>query len=558
MRAYRLCVLEFLSLFPQSPVWMGTVIEDMPVPPSQALAGDPGVVFAELFQFEQLDEDGPEHVEKDSTSPTPRKSPRPNRPTSRGSEVSASLPIQLAGGAVPQALNVPIWDFKMEQPISEWSVDDPSPEGEAPQSDSVLTRRTIEVQSGAQDYESKVVESEEVEEELHASQMASVTNDAKTGITHAKTESESELERPPRTRQPLFDAQPTEPPEPLQPARQIAAPLPSPPPVRAVEFGEVPPSKREKKEVAGKNSTPVTPRQPTPVPERHAPAEPRFETSQATMPKHEPVAKVTDEADRGSPDTSGYKGQTMRFGSVLTTGQTAMVPPRNQTVFGLLMNRPAVAESREEAQEDTGAGLAEPQVDDAPTEAVRRINPEFTLYMEHESERPDLARGVTGATESIVPPSRSSLIASGSPADGQTDAIEAVWSKLDAFDLEGQATIQTATTKPLSSIDLAAPGHERVSVQVVESPAGLEVRVSTEDRDAKQHLLSGLDELVSRVRELSLGSVIEAADRCDAGHEFSGGRRHQPPPDREERRPRARKTGVAFALPPMTGSAALH
>ena len=226
---------------------------------------------------------------------------------------------------------------------------------------------------------------------------------------------------------------------------------------------------------------------------------------------------------------------------------------RNQTVFGLLLNKPAVNPGAEDVVEKPRSSIAARQVDEPP-EAVQRSIPEFTHPVKPVSASPVVAGGPMEMTETAVPPRGLILLPPSDSGVSQRDTIEAVWSKLDAINLEPKTTAVAETAKSISNIRLAEPGLDRVSLRVVESSSGLEVQVATADHEAKQDLLGGLDDLVTRVHELSLGSVIEGPDRSEPGHEFSGERRQRLPPDREEERRRKRGTGATFALPSLGAS----
>ncbi len=132
-----------------------------------------------------------------------------------------------------------------------------------------------------------------------------------------------------------------------------------------------------------------------------------------------------------------------------------------------------------------------------------------------------------------------------------------VWSKMDSLSIGGDTPTRFDASQPLTSIQVTAPGQERVSVRVLEVPNGLEVRVSTDDREARQSLLNGIDELINRVRELSLGPDVEGASQTPFGDSLAGGRRQQEAPNQEGRRARSRKTAVAFSIPRIATGAPL-
>ena len=131
------------------------------------------------------------------------------------------------------------------------------------------------------------------------------------------------------------------------------------------------------------------------------------------------------------------------------------------------------------------------------------------------------------------------------PAEPQA---EQVWSRLDGGAIQPDPH-PAAPAQPLTSIDLTSSGLDRVSIRVLESRGGLEVQVATQDTVAKQDLLGGLDELAGRVRELSLGTVIPGRNGPDTGQDFQRGNRQPQSPDRENWRPRAKKSSFSFALP---------
>jgi hypothetical protein len=131
----------------------------------------------------------------------------------------------------------------------------------------------------------------------------------------------------------------------------------------------------------------------------------------------------------------------------------------------------------------------------------------------------------------------------------QTGSV--VWSRLDMSEPTESGQPEPVGA-PLANIHLKAPGQERVSVRVMDSPAGVEIQVETQDREARQHLLGGLDELVNRVQELALGTVIEPSDPSSAGNQFARDRRGHPA-DWQDRRQKPRKSGEKFNLPGSSG-----
>lgn len=137
-----------------------------------------------------------------------------------------------------------------------------------------------------------------------------------------------------------------------------------------------------------------------------------------------------------------------------------------------------------------------------------------------------------------------------SAADGTKtpEPTEQVWSLLDAGGVTPE-TDSAVSAQTLSSLDLTSIGPERISVRVVESRGGLEVRVATPDTVAKERLLTGLEELAGRVRELSLGTLVPGLEPSDTGQGYRGEERQHPAFDHEDRRPRVKKAGTAFALP---------
>jgi hypothetical protein len=623
VRAYRLFVLEFLSHFPQATAWTESAAAATFISASQPLAEDAGVVFGELFQSEQLEEADPEPVKEESTGATAKKSERLSQPVNSSSEPLAFAPIQTVAAPVPPDLNVPIWDFKMEQLMSKWPADGPCPEGEVPERD---TPPAEAMGSAGEEEQTRQIAGyrEKVPGEELSAKVREKALDAVEAVQAPEPQNMIRQDWIPLMSPPAALAvdssnePPCEPvkkmaaegvrtliegfdiPEPTIPKRQVAAeenleaePVPAdtaaykaqtwtirrstsktPPatgpsqnqsismllnqpaaseyrpeaPDNAGEgpFDFIAPVEPEKRTVAGKDVGQG--------PRRQLNAEGLL--AEAALPQAEPGAKFAQRIYRDSTATAGSE-QTAKFERMTTVTPAATLSARSQTVFGLLLNRPNVTESREDPLENPDVSLPPLETDGPSPDPARRIVSEFARHTNHETERPDRSKELLEMTESIVQGPAPISVALRSSVEEQPSRTGGVWSRLDSIDLEGP-TSQAEIAQPLSNINLSAPGHDRVSLRVVESPAGLEVRVSTDDREAKQELLSGLADLASRVRELSLGSVIEGSEKSDGSQEFSGGRRHQPPPDWEDRRPTARRTGVTFALPPTTGTAALN
>ena len=234
-----------------------------------------------------------------------------------------------------------------------------------------------------------------------------------------------------------------------------------------------------------------------------------------------------------------------------------------ETVFSLLVargNRNADSQVADvPAEEASVAGVKlEPAGEQGPPDGPvaelprnRQARPESESGDQDTPERFRQPGEPGGAGLSSSPAPEFSFFADGAVAEPQT---EQVWSRLDAGAIQPDPH-EVDPAQPLTAIELTSRGPERISVRVLESRGGLEVQVATQDTASKQDLLGGLDELASRVRELSLGTVIPGREGPDPGQDFQrGNRQHQS--NREDWRPRAKKSGVAFA--PPIGSVGEH
>jgi len=128
---------------------------------------------------------------------------------------------------------------------------------------------------------------------------------------------------------------------------------------------------------------------------------------------------------------------------------------------------------------------------------------------------------------------------------GCGEAGEAIWAKLDGTTLATDSIGPSDSGGAISQIEIAEVGGERVSVRVVESGGGLEVRVAAGDLLVKQHLLGSLAELTARVRELSLDAIVETASNSNTESDRSGGRRQPSPFEWEEWRLKPRRGRTA-------------
>ena len=243
-----------------------------------------------------------------------------------------------------------------------------------------------------------------------------------------------------------------------------------------------------------------------------------------------------------------------------------------EIVFNLVFDPSARAES-----ESTGATgpevdtrsaampdpLIEPDLEagrrsESPEQAIRNsrvseLKPPPDIRTLHESPEPrtDYGPGVTDQALPVVLPMTER--GGEEPARGQAveEQIGSIWSRMDSLSIDGDAPTRFEASPPLTSIQVVAPGQERVSVRVLEASNGLEVRVSTEDREARQDLINGIDELINKVRELS---TIDGASRTQSGDDLAGGRRQQRTHD-EGQRPRPRKPALVFSAPTITTGA---
>ncbi len=254
----------------------------------------------------------------------------------------------------------------------------------------------------------------------------------------------------------------------------------------------------------------------------------------------------------GAPRPEHAPGKASPIAMTSDTGGSA------EAVFGLLLAR-AGSESRPdhlevEAQSQESSTTAanseaiearEPSEDDV-TKLLRshRNGPQPPL----DDQYPPQPIRQPGESPSPSPTSWApefSLFAEGVKTPEPT---EQVWSLLDAGSVPPEADT-AVSAQTLASLDLTSIGPERISVRVVESRGGLEVRVATPDAAAKERLLGGLEELAGRVRDLSLGTLVPGLEPPDTGQGFRGEERQHRTLDREDRRPRVKKAGTAFALP---------
>ncbi len=247
------------------------------------------------------------------------------------------------------------------------------------------------------------------------------------------------------------------------------------------------------------------------------------------------------------------------------TGTAGVRTNGPSAVFGVRLDKiPVQVVSEDHLQDMHDGGRIPPPMESAPKqpEVILKGAELFSLT---KSDRPrgeaDSNRAAgQGLTESVG--LNGSFL--GKPADSPVMAViseisswdasqtgSVVWSRLDMSEPTESGQPEPVGA-PLANIHLKAPGQERVSVRVMDSPAGVEIQVETQDREARQHLLGGLDELVNRVQELALGTVIEPSDPSSAGNQFARDRRGHPA-DWQDRRQKPRKSGEKFNLPGSSG-----
>lgn len=262
--------------------------------------------------------------------------------------------------------------------------------------------------------------------------------------------------------------------------------------------------------------------------------------------------RPTNAEAAGAAPTEHAPGKASPIAMPSDTGGTA------EAVFGLLLagadgnSRPDYpdVEARTPESSTTAAsfepnGAGEPSDDNVPELLHSHRNGPHPPFGD---QYPPEAFRQSGESASPSPSSRApefSLFARGAETP---EPIGQVWSRLDAGGVPSESDT-AAPAQTLASLDLTSIGPERISVRVLESRGGLEVQVATPDSAAKQRLLGGLEELASRVRDLSLGTLVQSLERPDTGQDFHGGERHHPAFDREDRRTRVKKAGAAFALP---------
>ena len=314
-------------------------------------------------------------------------------------------------------------------------------------------------------------------------------------------------------------------------------------------------------DLPGMNLAPITPLiVPAPVhavrPERQTGSMGAAVSIRPPQPGHELRSERPKTADANQP-AGPFQWQEPPTGSSsasLGAGPSERQPNPGEIVFGLRLAdqgnlRPSHSGDGGTAQEDLPASQTPPALHAASRPAELKS---LEAAREHDGEPfgagPEPGRPPeSGRYPSISLP----ILFATQPADDPSrPAVEAemVWSHLDAGALQPDTPAE-APAQPLTTIDLAAPGHEQVSVRVLEMGGGLEVQVTTRDGEARQHLLGGLNELMTKVHDLSLGTVIPGLDQPVPGDDLAGGHRQQQQPGRPERQPRARRAGTAFVLP---------
>lgn len=175
----------------------------------------------------------------------------------------------------------------------------------------------------------------------------------------------------------------------------------------------------------------------------------------------------------------------------------------------------------------------ETRVTESPEEGQRSLGPVNAPV--------PVAADSASSSTGLLPPD----LLPGTPPEGPAPA--GVWAQMAVEPpAEVQSGVPPALPSTLTSVELQAPGsaqdgHAPVSVRIEETPAGLEVRVNSSDRELRESLLGGLDQLASRVESQGLGIVqLGAGTGAEtADGDGSANRRH--PMFVEERRARPRR-----------------
>ena len=526
VRACQIDVVQLLNLFPQSPVRFeaGNGITAQSTD-SEVDIDEVRVLFADLLQ-------GTPSTESPSLSSPANSNSTPRQVTERPRRSAAPAPIEGAIIAPPAVLwtpvpvqpsvskdlRVPIRDTKMEPDVQAFEIGTHLPmdgaglqEGQADQSDAQLVANPAIREGVELPPDPAVADAQQGE----PAENASVESSEEKRSDDDDQLPSNRSQQPPTALPALSDAT-----LPIPPQRYTELPTPSPADTTTAETQ----AQKHGKEGSARSLAHV-----------HQP------TAAGTTREHFAHGKSGSKADSGP----------------------------NQSVFSLKVDsKPDVkAGPGGEAGEYPGDHWASTNVHAShqPADAGDHASTGARFAPRTEPGSPELehTRSREGALIE-VPNSRSNdmapahldlpMLPASNPGNSEVpEGLENVWSRLDTLELEPQTASLASSGQPLSSIELSSPGHERVSVRVVESSAGLEVQVATEDREARQHLLGGLDELANRVHELSIGSVVEAADSSSRGNEFTDQRRGHQAPEWEPRRPRARKSGATFVFPGVSG-----
>jgi hypothetical protein len=314
---------------------------------------------------------------------------------------------------------------------------------------------------------------------------------------------------------------------------------------------------------------PATTRPDRPAPQEAAPGKPmetppcRAEVEANRNSMGNPVGLATDLESNRRGTASLEPGHPAPVRTPAVPWQQQMSGPggRGPTVFAVWVSKSQVNADRAfpEMPVNESGDLAEysqqPHQEEReagaqPSPILKRADPVESIHAGY-----DAASARPNATESGAGPL---AVASPFPdlqalEDGERstapDRSPPIWETIDA----GAPPLPEPSTpaRAVASLDVGAPGLEKVSVRLVETPDGVEVQVAASDPEARQQLLGGMEELSSRFKDLSAGVVIPSPDRSEA--DLGSGQRHRQPPHRGPRPSRTKPSGLPFTLP--TGGA---
>ena len=294
---------------------------------------------------------------------------------------------------------------------------------------------------------------------------------------------------------------------------------------------------------------------------------------QPSTPEKLKISGNGEDRPTPAPDATRSSNHMANNGPVeklVHSARSAKPAPPEQHVFAVQVDKPAAGLPLTPSPE----GTEDLRIlrDQSPREPDPRVHPIQTLDQPESPAPSDVPHGGVEAerTEKLEfksldhPKTEVPLLAqnlaidvASAPPERPNDVRESApdpWAQIDTLapgDIEEQSAGDVA--QPLKSIELSIPATEKVSVRLIDSPSGPEVQVATGDQEIRHHLLGSIDELATRVQDLSIGTVLEESGQAKPDTGDTSDRRERQP----ERRPRQRRSEMKFSLPGVSSAEAL-